>query len=239
MSQQQFERFQESIKNKVLTPFREHLKKRFGSLLLKRVFDIIISLICIIIPLPFYILAAVAIKLGSNGPVFYRQLRVGKDCKPFYVLKFRTMRIDADKKGEITVGSNDARITEVGKILRTTNFDEFPQFLQVFAGSMSIIGIRPEVPHYVECYTLKDFATLLMKPGMTSPVAIKYRHENDMLAGSSDPERTYIEEILPAKMKINRDYVAHFSFLEDMKILGRTFKCLFEKDEAIKNKANT
>jgi lipopolysaccharide/colanic/teichoic acid biosynthesis glycosyltransferase len=98
---------------------------------------------------------------------------------------------------------------------------------------MSIIGVRPEVPHYVEHYSKEDYATLLMRPGMTSPVAIKYRHENDMLASAPDPERAYIEEILPAKMALNRAYVAQFSFLNDMHILGRTFMCLFEKDDAI------
>jgi lipopolysaccharide/colanic/teichoic acid biosynthesis glycosyltransferase len=115
-------------------------------------------------------------------------------------------------------------------VLRAANFDEFPQFLQVLGGRMSMIGVRPEVPHYVEHYTSEDFATLLMRPGMTSPVAIKYRHENDMLANAPDPERMYIEEILPAKMALNRAYVAEFSFWGDMRILGRTFLCLFEKD---------
>ena len=159
--------------------------------------------------------------------MFYRQRRVGRDCRALYVLKFRTMVVDADKSGEITVGSDDRRITGVGRLLRATNFDEFPQFFQVLAGSMSIVGVRPEVPHYVECYTPQDFATLLMKPGLTSPVAIAYRHENDMLSGSDDPERLYIEKILPDKMAINREYVAQFSFLNDMKIIGRTLRCLF------------
>lgn len=233
MLQEQFGRFQQSMQNEALAPYRSHLKKMLPGRVAKRVFDIVAALVCVVVPSPLYLIAAAAIKLGSKGPVFYRQLRVGRDCKPFYVLKFRTMRVDADKSGEITVGSRDARITPVGRVLRATNFDEFPQFFQVLTGAMSIIGIRPEVPHYVDYYTPEDYATLLMAPGMTSPVAIKYRHENDMLAGASDPERTYIEEILPAKMALNRAYVLEFSFLNDIRILGRTFLCLFQKDEAI------
>jgi lipopolysaccharide/colanic/teichoic acid biosynthesis glycosyltransferase len=233
MLQRQFEKFQENMQNEALNPYRGHLEKRLAGLTAKRCFDIVAALICLIVPLPLYLAAAVAIKLSAKGPMFYRQLRVGRGCVPLYVLKFRTMCVNADKAGEITVGSTDERITAVGRVLRATNFDEFPQFLQVLTGQMSIIGIRPEVPHYVEHYTTEDYATLLMRPGMTSPVAIKYRHENDMLAGSTDPERTYIEEILPAKMALNRAYVMEFSFINDLCILGRTFQCLFEKDEAV------
>lgn len=235
MSLTQFEKFQKSMQNEALLPFREHLAKRKAGLAAKRAFDIFAALICIVVLSPFFLISVVLIKT-TRGPVFYKQLRVGLGARKLNVLKLRTMVVGADKHGEITVGSDDNRITGVGKILRATNFDEFPQFFQVFAGSMSIVGVRPEVPHYVECYTPEDFATLLMKPGLTSPVAISYRHENDLLAGSSDPERRYIEEILPAKMAINRAYVAGFSFLNDMKIIGRTFKCLFQKDEMLKNK---
>lgn len=232
MSRTQFVRFQQSMRGKALDPYCQHLKNRRAGLAAKRIFDIFASLLCIVVLSPFFLISVLLVKT-TKGPVFYRQLRVGKDCEELYVLKLRTMVVGADKSGEITVGSSDSRITGVGKLLRATNFDEFPQFFQVFAGSMSIVGVRPEVPHYVELYTPEDYATLLMKPGLTSPVAIAYRHENDMLSGSDDPERKYVEEILPAKMKINRDYVSEFSFLNDMKIIGRTIKCLFEKDEMI------
>jgi lipopolysaccharide/colanic/teichoic acid biosynthesis glycosyltransferase len=236
MSLKLFGRFQENMYDEALGSYRAHLAKRRVGLAAKRCFDIVVSLLCIIVPLPLYIIAAAAIKLDSRGPVFYRQLRVGCNCNELNVLKFRTMRTGADKEGEITVGSTDGRITPVGRVLRAANFDEFPQFLQVLAGKMSLIGVRPEVPHYVQHYAKEDYATLLMRPGMTSPVAIKYRHESEMLACSADPERTYIEEILPAKMALNRTYVAEFSFFNDMRILGRTFKCLFEKDEAVGEK---
>lgn len=235
MLRTQFAKFQQNMLTDELIPYREHLKKRRADLFAKRLFDIFASLLCIILLSPFFLISVILVKL-SKGPVFYRQLRVGKDCRELYVMKLRTMAVGADKSGEITVGSDDSRITKVGKILRATNFDEYPQFFQVLAGSMSIVGVRPEVPHYVELYAPEDYATLLLKPGLTSPVAIAYRHENDMLAGCDDPERKYVEEILPAKMKINRSYVAEFSFINDLKIIGRTLRCLFEKDEMLENK---
>lgn len=223
------------MQNEALRPFREHLAMRKAGLAAKRFFDIFAALLCITALSPFFLISVILIKT-TRGPVFYKQLRVGFGARKLNVLKLRTMVVGADKHGEITVGSDDKRITGVGKILRATNFDEFPQFFQVLAGSMSIVGVRPEVPHYVEYYTSADFATLLMKPGLTSPVAISYRHENDLLAGSKDPEQQYVKQILPAKMAINRAYVAEFSFLNDMKIIGRTFKCLFEKDELLENR---
>lgn len=235
MSQTQFEKFQQSMHDETVRPYREHLKKRRAGLIAKRAFDIFASLLCIIVLSPFFLISVILIKT-TKGPVFYHQLRVGQNGRELNVLKLRTMVVGADKSGEITVGSDDKRITGVGRVLRATNFDEFPQFFHVLAGSMSIVGVRPEVPHYVECYKPEDYATLLLKPGLTSPVAIKYRHENELLKGCDDPERKYIEEILPAKMAINRDYVAQFSFLNDMRIIGQTFRCFFEKDEMLKDK---
>lgn len=234
--QEPFEKYARAMQEAVLAPYKEHLARHRVGLAAKRTLDILAAALCLLLPLPLYLAVAAAIKLTSPGPVFYRQLRVGRMGKPFYVLKFRTMRTGADKSGEITVGSGDMRITRVGRLLRAANFDEFPQFWQVLTGEMSIIGVRPEVPHYVEHYKPEDFATLLMRPGMTSPVAIAYRHENDLLAGASDPETCYIQEILPAKMAINRRYVRTFSFGNDWRILGRTFRCLFEKDELLEQK---
>lgn len=235
MSQTQFGKYQKKIQNDEVKPYIEHLKKHKISLALKRGFDLFASTICIVVLSPFFLISVLLIKT-SKGPVFYKQLRVGKNAKELYVLKLRTMVVNADKSGEITVGEDDMRITPVGKVLRAVNFDEFPQFLQVFAGSMSIMGVRPEVPHYVDYYTNEDFATLLMKPGLTSPVAIKYRHENALLKDSPDPEKQYIEEILPSKMKLNCDYVKNFSFFNDLKILGRTFLIPFQKDELLAEK---
>ncbi|ADU26247.1 sugar transferase [Ethanoligenens harbinense YUAN-3] len=236
MLQEPFGRFARAMQNEALAPYKTHLARHRAGQAAKRALDVFAALVCLLIPLPLYLAAAVAVKCTSPGPVFYRQLRVGRMGRPFWVLKFRTMRVGADRSGEITVGSGDVRITAVGKVLRASNFDEFPQFWQVLMGEMSIIGVRPEVPHYVEHYTPEDFATLLLRPGMTSPVAIAYRHENDLLAGAADPEDCYIHEILPAKMAINREYVRGFSFGNDWRILGRTFRCLFEKDELLEQK---
>jgi lipopolysaccharide/colanic/teichoic acid biosynthesis glycosyltransferase len=235
MSQTQFEKFQQNMRGEALCPYREHLAKRRAGLAAKRAFDIFAALLCIIALSPCFIVSVILIK-ATKGPVFYRQLRVGRGGRELNVLKLRTMVVGADKSGEITVGSDDSRITGVGRILRATNFDEFPQFFHVLAGSMSIVGVRPEVPRYVEYYTPGDYATLLMKPGLTSPVAIAYRHESALLSGSGDPERQYVEKILPAKMAMNRAYVAQFSFFNDMRIIGRTFRCFFEKDEMLQKK---
>lgn len=234
MSQTQFEKFRQSMHDEAVRPYREHLERHRAGLIAKRAFDIFASLLCIIVTFPLFLLSVILVKT-TKGPVFYRQLRVGQNGRELYVLKLRTMVVGADKSGEITVGSDDKRITRAGRILRATNFDEYPQLFHVLAGSMSIVGVRPEVPHYVEYYKPEDYATLLLKPGLTSPVAIKYRHENDLLSGCDDPERKYVEEILPAKMKLNREYVANFSFLNDMRIIGQTFRCLFEKDELLEN----
>lgn len=236
MLQQPFGNYARAMQNEALAPYTAHLRARRAGLRAKRAFDVFSAALCILLTSPLLLLAALLIKCGSKGPVFYRQLRVGRMARPFWVLKFRTMRVGADKSGEITVGSADARITRVGRLLRATNFDEFPQFFQVLSGKMSVIGVRPEVPRYVDCYTPEDFATLLMRPGMTSPVAIAYRHENDLLAAADDPEDCYIHRILPEKMAVNRRYVAEFSFANDWRILGRTFRCLFEKDELLEQK---
>jgi lipopolysaccharide/colanic/teichoic acid biosynthesis glycosyltransferase len=225
MSQTQFVKFQQSMRGEVLCEYREHLKKRRAGLAAKRAFDIFCSLLLIVVFSPCFLISALLVK-ASKGPVFYRQLRVGRDCRELYIYKFRTMVVGADKNGELTVGG-DERVTRVGRILRTTNFDEAPQLFSVLAGAMSIVGVRPEVPRYVEYYTPEDYATLLLKPGLTSPVALAYSHEGELLSGCDDPERKYINEILPAKMAINRAYIADFSFLNDMKIIGRTFRYFF------------
>ena len=232
MSQTQFAQFQKSMQDDSLRPYRAWLQKHRVGLFLKRAFDIFGALLMIVILSPFFLLSAALVKM-TRGPVFYRQLRVGRDGKELCIIKFRTMVVGADKNGTLTVGG-DSRVTGIGRLLRTTNFDEAPQLFSVLFGSMSIVGVRPEVPQYVAQYKPEDFATLLLKPGLTSPVAIKYRHESALLEGCENPEKKYIEELLPAKMALNRAYIADFSFLNDLRIIGRTFKCFFEKDELIK-----
>jgi lipopolysaccharide/colanic/teichoic acid biosynthesis glycosyltransferase len=212
-------------------PFRERLLKHKVDLFFKRFFDILIAVICIIILIIPYIITIFAVKLTSKGPAFFLQIRVGKDGKLFNIFKFRTMMINTGNNNTLTVGNDDPRITPIGNFLRTSRIDEFPQFFNVLKGDMSIIGVRPEIPHYFAYFKQEDYATLLIRPGMTSPASIKYRHENEMLKSSDDPEKKYIEIILPEKMGVNRDYIWNYSFKNDIIILGRTFKCLFQKDE--------
>lgn len=213
--------------------YRRLLEQRRADLALKRGFDIFAAVVCILLLIPLYIVTAVAVKLTSKGPVLFLQERAGYRGKLFRIYKFRTMAAGTAAKSDLTVGNDDPRITPLGNFLRVSRIDEFPQFFNVLKGDMSIIGVRPEIPHYVVYFTDADFATLLLRPGMTSPASIKYRHENEMLKSAADPEKQYLEVILPEKMGVNRDYIRNFSFKEDMRILGRTFKCVFEKDPAL------
>lgn len=233
MLQEPFGIFRRNMQNESLRPYREHLRRRKAGLALKRAFDLLTAAVCVALLSPFYLIAAAAVKLTSKGPVFYYQERVGKDARKIRVMKFRTMVVGADRRGQLTVGSDDQRITRVGKILRASNFDEFPQMFNVLKGDMSIVGVRPEVPRYVACYTPEDYATLLLRPGMASITAILYRHENEMLSGSADPEKDYIEKILPEKMKFNREYIRNFSFGSDLIILLKTILCVFQKDQML------
>ena len=178
----------------------EILSRRRGTLALKRALDVALSGAALLVLWPVFALIAVAIKLDSPGPVFYRQVRVGRGGKPFRIFKFRSMVDNADKKGlTITVG-RDSRITRVGAILRKTKVDELAQLLNVLCGQMSFVGPRPEVEEYVALYTPEQRQVLLVRPGITDYASIAYRNENEMLEGASDPRRMYIEEIMPAKL---------------------------------------
>ncbi len=163
------------------------------------------------------------IGLGSKGGVFYKQQRIGLNGKPFYLLKFRSMRLDADKTGKLTVGMRDSRITSIGYFIRKFKLDEFPQFINVLKGEMSIVGPRPEVPDYVRLYTEEQRKILLVKPGITDYASLDYFTENELLAKSNDPEKTYIQEIMPAKIKLNQKYLDNPVLVEDFKIMWLTF----------------
>ena len=198
------------------------LAKRRGRLALKRAMDIAISGAALAVLWPAFLLIALAIKLDDPGPVFYRQLRVGRGGKPFRIFKFRTMIVDADKKGlAITVG-RDSRITRVGAFLRKTKLDELAQLLNVFIGQMSFVGPRPEVEQYVSLYTPYQRQVLLVRPGITDYASIAYRNENDLLARADDPQRMYIEEIMPAKLELNMKYLREISPLADIKLILAT-----------------
>ena len=198
------------------------LARRRPQLAAKRAMDIVLSAAALCVLWPVLLLIALAIVVDDPGPVFYRQVRVGRGGRPFRIFKFRTMVVDADKKGlSITVG-RDSRITRVGAFLRKTKLDELAQLLNVLCGQMSFVGPRPEVPRYVELYTPYQRQVLLVRPGITDYASIAYRNENDLLAGADDPEKMYIETIMPDKIELNMKYLREISPLTDVRLILRT-----------------
>jgi len=191
---------------------------------MKRVLDIIIALIVLFLFLPFGIVISFLILLESKGGVFYKQERIGLHGKPFGLLKFRSMRPDSDKLGQLTVGERDPRVTNIGHFIRKYKLDEFPQFINVLIGEMSIIGPRPEVKKYVDLYTNEQRAILNVKPGITDYASIEYFDESRLLGESENPEQTYIQEIMPAKLILNQKYLANPNVLHDFKIMWLTFR---------------
>lgn len=193
---------------------------------MKRVLDFLCSLVVLVLLLPVWLVVALLIVLESRGGVFYVQKRVGKDNRDFNLYKFRTMRPDSDSKGLLTVGARDSRITRVGYFLRKYKIDEFPQLLNILKGDMSIVGPRPEVRKYVDLYTPEQMRVLSVRPGLTDYASIRYVNENEVLAVSDDPERTYIEEVMPAKLALNLQYIDNQSLKEDFKLIFKTFTAI-------------
>jgi lipopolysaccharide/colanic/teichoic acid biosynthesis glycosyltransferase len=194
--------------------------------LAKRAFDFLFSVIGLVAITPVMLLLALIITIDSKGGVFYKQVRIGKNKKPFKLYKFRSMSTDADKKGLLTVGNKDSRITKIGYYLRKYKLDELPQLINVLYGNMSFVGPRPEVEKYVELYNQEQLMVFNVKPGITDWASIKYVNENEILAKSSQPEKTYIEEIMPAKLKLNLEYVKHNNVFVDIKIILLTIKAI-------------
>lgn len=190
----------------------------------KRIFDIVLSLTGILMLLPFWFLLSLAVLIGSRGPVFYIQQRVGKKNQDFGLFKFRTMHVDSDKKGLLTVGNKDNRITKTGGFLRKYKLDELPQLLNVLLGDMSLVGPRPEVRKYVDMYDQEQIKVLDVQPGITDYASIEFIDENSILGESSNPEQTYIDEIMPAKIKLNLKYVQQKGLVTDVKIIFLTLK---------------
>jgi lipopolysaccharide/colanic/teichoic acid biosynthesis glycosyltransferase len=170
---------------------------------------------------------ALFISIDSKGGIFYKQVRIGKNLKPFQLYKFRSMSIGADKIGLLTVGNNDSRITKIGYYLRKYKLDELPQLINVIIGNMSIVGPRPEVEKYVKLYNKEQLHVLSVKPVITDWASIKKVNENEIIAKSEHPEKTYINEIMPAKLKLNLAYVAHHNLGVDIKIILLTIKAVF------------
>lgn len=193
-------------------------------MILKRLVDFIVSLFFLFLLFPILVLLAILIKLESNGPVFYLQVRVGLNGKDFRIFKFRTMFIGSDKAGLLTVGGRDPRITKVGIFIRKYKLDELPQLINVLNGEMSLVGPRPEVRKYVNMYNDEQLKVLSVKPGITDYASIQYSDENELLAKSVDPEKTYIEEVMPAKLLLNLKYINEISWLTDLKIIGLTVR---------------
>ena len=195
--------------------------------MLKRIFDFLLALIGIIFLLPLFILISIFIKLDSLEPIFYKQIRVGVNNKNFELFKFRTMASGSDKKGLITVGNNDSRITKPGAFLRKYKLDEFPQLINVLNGDMSLVGPRPEVRKYVSLYTEKQLTVLTVKPGITDIASITFSNENELLKGQDDPENFYIETIMPEKLRLNLEYIEKMNFIYDLKLILMTIKKIF------------
>lgn len=191
---------------------------------MKRIFDILVSLIILIIFLPLGIILGFWILFESKGGIFYKQERIGQFGKPFYVLKFRSMRRDSDKLGTLTVGMKDPRITRSGYFIRKYKLDEFPQFINVLKGEMSIVGPRPEVKEFVDLYTEDQRTILNVKPGITDYASIMYFNENELLGKSDNPRQTYIDVIMPAKIELNKKYLNDPSLKHDISIMWKTFQ---------------
>ena len=189
---------------------------------MKRLFDITASFFGIIILSPLLIFIGLWVGLSSKGGVFYKQIRVGKNNKDFKLYKFRSMRVNSDKQGLLTVGSKDSRITKAGYFIRKYKIDELPQLFNVLKGDMSFVGPRPEVRRYVDLYSKEQMKVLSVRPGITDPASIKYRNENDILSSASNPEEYYIQHIMPDKLKINIDYINTRTFIKDIKIIFQT-----------------
>lgn len=190
---------------------------------MKRLFDILLSGIGLLIISPLFLIVAIWIKLDSPGPIFYRQVRVGRYNKDFRIFKFRSMRIGSDKGSLVTIGGRDPRITRSGYFIRKFKIDELPQLINVLVGDMSLVGPRPEVRHYVNYWTEEQMHVLDVRPGITDPASIKFRNENELLAQAEDPEKYYIEVIMQDKIKLYLEYVANHNLWYDIKLIFQTF----------------
>ena len=195
--------------------------------MLKRTFDILFSLIGLIFLFPFLLILSIAIIIDSKGGIFYFQTRVGKNNNDFKLFKFRSMSTGADKKGLLTVGNNDSRITKVGYYIRKYKFDEFAQLINVIIGDMSLVGPRPEVRKYVDMYNAEQQKVLQVKPGITDYASIEYHNENEILSKSDNPEETYINNVMPHKLELNKKYIENISLKTDIEIIFKTFTKIF------------
>lgn len=220
-----FDRLPESMQTAEIRHYYDIIAKRKLSLLIKQAADFLLAAVLLVILAVPMLVIAVVIKCTSKGPVFFFQERAGRYLRPFRICKFRTMRTDAEQcGGQITVGERDPRITGIGWFLRKYRLDELPQLFNILGGQMSFVGARPEVMRYVACYSGAMSATLLIKPGITGFASVRFKDENALLGRESDPEKAYIEHIIPAKMALDLEYVESFGVLTDIKTMLETVR---------------
>ncbi len=224
-----WDKLHEELKIEEVKPYWEKLRKRNYNLFCKRVFDIFVSLIMLIVLSPIFLILAIAIKCDSKGPVFYRQERITQYGKVFRIHKFRSMTVGADKGSLVTV-KGDARITNVGKFIRKCKLDEVSQLIDVLQGNMSFVGTRPEVKKYVDLYSPEYLATLLLPAGITSMASLLYKDENDLLDGAENADKVYMEEVLPNKMKYNLAELEKEGMFHDIKVMFMTFFAVCGKE---------
>jgi lipopolysaccharide/colanic/teichoic acid biosynthesis glycosyltransferase len=196
--------------------------------MLKRIFDFLICFLALILLSPLFFLVSIIVKLTSKGPIFYLQERIGKDEKPFFIYKFRSMKINADKSGPlITTSTKDPRITRTGSFLRKFKLDELPQLINVIKGDMGLVGPRPEVKKYVDLYSNEQKKVFLLRPGITDLASIKYSNENEILETKNDPEEYYVKVLMQEKLKLNLEYLENASFLTDINLIFKTVQKVF------------
>lgn len=224
-----WEALPEELRTDAVRPYYEILKKKQAALLIKRIFDVVVSSVMLLLLLPLFLILGVAIKLDSPGPVFYRQTRVTQYGKEFRIFKFRSMVADADKSSLLTVGA-DSRITRVGRAIRKYRLDEICQLIDIFRGTMTFVGTRPEVPKYVASYTPEMMATLLLPAGVTSIASIRYKNEDALLAGADDVDKVYIEQVLPGKMAYNLRALREFGFWKEILVIFGTVAAVIKKE---------
>lgn len=220
----------DALRNEQVKPYYDYLKKKKLALVMKRAFDIAVSAVLLLVLSPVFLVLAIAIKLDSPGPVFYRQTRVTRYGRQFRIFKFRSMVSNADKIGaQVTVG-NDSRITRVGKWIRKCRLDEICQLVDVLRGTMTFVGTRPEVPKYVAAYTPEMMATLLLPAGVTSEASIMYKDEARLLDAAEDVDEVYIRDVLPGKMRYNLQAIKEFGMMKEIRTMFRTVFAVLGKE---------
>jgi len=229
MMLKKWEQLPSEMQNEEVKKYYDILKKKQVSLFFKRVFDIVVSSIMLIVLSPVFLILAIAIKIDSKGPVFYRQVRVTQYNKKFLIFKFRSMCQGADKGSQVTV-NGDTRVTRVGKVVRGCRLDEISQLIDVWRGTMTFVATRAEIPKYTEQYTPEMMATLLLPAGVTSLASILYKDEAKLLDGVEDTDKVYVEQILPAKMYYNLKQIEQFSFWNDIKLMFMTVFAVLGKE---------